>query len=194
MINIQQPKYRYCRTQSLQILDLHQISYFKHQNLSKKGRRLVSQIQLNFIFADKSVFSPLCSQLFSQDLSRSCNILPLVNITRPCNPAIIQPLTRHSQDLNIIVRACFLSSDWSELSPSVLWWAGDDGWWHPWHVTIVSSSPLHLMIRRSSHVQSQSQTMNTAEEDRALEHIKCGVIREQRRCLDKWPIKATLKM
>ena len=167
MINIQQPKYRYCRTQSLQILDLHQISFFNHQNLSKNGFRLVSQIQLNCIFADKSVFSPLCSQLFSQDLSRSCNILPLVNITRLCNPAIIQPLTRHSQDLNIIESPCFLSSDWPEPSASFFWWADDDGWWHPCHVTIVSRA-LRSTWWWGTVVtsRSQSQTMNTAEEER----------------------------
>ena len=122
-----------------------------------------SNIQLNFIFADKSVFSPLCSQLFSQDLSRSCNILPLVNITRPCNPAIIQPLTRHSQDLNIIESPCFLSSHWPQLSLSFLSLANGDSWWRPWHVTIVSRalrstwwwgsavtsrSPSHTMNRR----------------------------------------------
>ena len=119
-------------------------------NLSRNCLGLVSQIQLNFIFADKSVFSPLCSQLFSQDLSRSCNILPLVNITRSCNPVIIQPLTRHSQDLNIIQSPCFLPSHWP---PSHLR-ASD--WLMRTDVTSLTLWQLSPVTSRS-----QSQTMNT---------------------------------
>ena len=146
-----------------------------------------------------------------------------MNITRLCNPAIIQPLTRHSQDLNIIESLCFLSSDWPQPSASLLWLADDDSWWHPWHVTIVSralSSTWWWGTVVTS--RSQSQTMNTRcpkkmrhfvwlkpcnvghfsgtpctpeEEVSWVGADKMLVIREQRRCcLDKWPIKVTLNL
>ena len=136
------------RPQSSQIWDLHQISFFKHFKPVQELPWTCFSNTAQFYFC--SVFSQLGSQLFSQDLSRSCNILPLVNITRSCNPVIIQPLTRHSQDLNIIQSPCFLPSHWP---PSHLR-ASD--WLMRTDVTSLTLWQLSPVTSRS-----QSQTMNT---------------------------------